>query len=303
MNKQSQRFVREYFDYLRVEKSCSANTFAAYQRDISLYVEFLNGEGIEDFAKVDAQTLSLFVGHLLTEANDGKAFAVTSARRIIAAVKGLHRFLYREEYLPTNPADGLAVPKAPEKLPDVLTISQANALLDQEFPDTPMGLRDRAMLEMLYGCGLRVSELVGLDASALFAEEGYVRVTGKGNKTRIAPLAGTALRALADYLENGRPFLLRGKQTPALFISRRGGRLSRQAVCTVCEHAGLAIGVKNLHPHTLRHSFATHLLEGGADLRVIQEMLGHASISTTQIYTHVSRAHLEQEYFAAHPRA
>jgi integrase/recombinase XerD len=225
--------------------------------------------------------------------------------RRLSAVKGLHKFLVREEYTAKNPSDLIQPSKLPQRLPDVLSVAKVEALLEQPFPQTPTGLRDRAILEVLYGCGLRVSELTGLDGGDVFFDEGYLRVTGKGNKMRIAPLVGAAARALSAYLSEGRPALEAKAKSrcPAVFLNGRGGRLSRQSVHSICSRAGLAVGIENLHPHTLRHSFATHLLEGGADLRVIQEMLGHADISTTQIYTHVSRAHIREEYLNAHPRA
>ena len=169
---------------------------------------------------------------------------------------------------------------------------------------TPLEIRDATMMEVLYGCGLRVSELVGLDLDRVRFDEGTLRVLGKGSKERLVPFSGMAVVRLREYLEKSRPYLTCSKAHPcaALFLNARGGRLSRQSVHKIVEKAGLSIGVKNLHPHTLRHSFATHLLEGGADLRSIQEMLGHSDISTTQIYTHVQTAHLREEYLAAHPR-
>ena len=178
-------------------------------------------------------------------------------------------------------------------------------MLSQPFGDDAAGLRNRAILEVLYGCGLRVSELTGLDSGGLLLDEGFLRVVGKGSKERVAPIAGAAADALRNYLERGRPELAKpyAKPTSAVFLNARGGRLTRQSVHAIVARAGLSIGVENLHPHTLRHSFATHLLSGGADLRVIQEMLGHSDISTTQIYTHVDRAHIHDEYISAHPRA
>ena len=186
-----------------------------------------------------------------------------------------------------------------------MSIDQVTAFLDQPFPATSAGLRDKAILELLYGCGLRVSELTGLNLHDIQFDQGFLRVCGKGDKDRISPISGAAARALDDYLRNARgPLSLAGERpTPAVFLNARGTRLSRQSVHKIVANAGRAVGAKGLHPHTLRHSYATHMLEGGADLRTIQEILGHSDISTTQIYTHVSRTHIREEYLNAHPRA
>ena len=178
-------------------------------------------------------------------------------------------------------------------------------MLSRPLGSGPLALRNQAILEVLYGCGLRVSECTGLDLGDCILEEGYLRVVGKGGKERISPISGAALEALGAYLERGRPALAKpyAKPTAAVFLNVRGGRLTRQSVHAIVADAGRLVGVDNLHPHTLRHSFATHMLEGGADLRVIQEILGHSDISTTQVYTHVSRTHIREEYLSAHPRA
>ena len=305
-------YLTEFLDYLRIERGSSDNTIAAYRRDLELYLAFLRLEGVGDLLEVTRDDIALFEGWLaegkpglLPDGGLSAPEKPSTRTRRLSAVKGLHKHLVREEHTRKNPADLLQPAKKPQRLPDVLTVAQVTALLEQPFPDTPAGLRDRAVLEVLYGCGLRVSELTGLDTGDLFLREGFLRVTGKGNKTRIAPIVGAAARALSSYLEEGRPQLeaKARARTSAVFLNARGGRLTRQTVHALCARAGLAVGVGNLHPHTLRHSFATHLLEGGADLRVIQEMLGHADISTTQIYTHVTRAHIREEYLSAHPRA
>jgi integrase/recombinase XerD len=186
----------------------------------------------------------------------------------------------------------------------VLSIEQARALLEQPFAPTASAQRDRAMLEVLYGCGLRVSELCGLDLRFVMADEGLVRVLGKGSKERVVPLLGAAASALEEYVRVWRPQLVRvGRPEDAVFLNRRGRRLSRQTVHAVCERYGRLVGIEGLHPHTLRHSYATHLVEGGADLRVVQELLGHANIATTQIYSNIDRTHVRWEYLTAHPRA
>ena len=229
---------------------------------------------------------------------------MTSIDRHISVLKGFHRFCVRDGYARGNPAATVRLPKPPDKLPDVLTIDQVNALLDQAVGDSPRQLRDRAILEVLYGCGLRVSECANLNLADCFFDDGFLRVIGKGDKERITPISGCALDALVAYLERGRPALVKpANPTSAVFLNTRGGRLSRQSIHKIVAKAGISIGVENLHPHTLRHSFATHMLAGGADLRVIQEILGHSDISTTQVYTHVNRVHIQEEYLSAHPRA
>ena len=221
-------------------------------------------------------------------------------------MRSFHKFCVREGITEVNPVASVPLPKVPSRLPEAKSIEEIGRLLDQPFPDTPAGIRDHAMLEVLYGCGLRVSELVGLDYGSLLTEEGLVRVHGKGGKDRLVPIMGTAASALANYLVEGRPHL-RSKASPqdphAIFLNARGGRISRRSVCKIVERYGHKVGIEGLHPHTLRHSFATHMLEGGADLRVLQEMLGHSDISTTQIYTHVDRSHIREEYLSTHPRA
>lgn len=290
----------EYLAHLRIERGCSPLTVEAYGSDLADYLCFLDEVGIERPDRVDRDTVVAYEADLME-----RGYAISSIDRHISVVKGFHRFCAAEGHAPSNPASTVRLPKPPAKLPDVLSIDQVGTLLDGLAADDAAGLRDRALLEVLYGCGLRVSECTGLNLSDCTFDEGYLRVTGKGSKQRIAPIAGCALRALRTYLEEGRPVLSKPYASPtaAVFLNARGGRLSRQSVHKIVARAGLAIGVENLHPHTLRHSFATHLLEGGADLRAIQEILGHADISTTQIYTHVNRAHIQEEYRAAHPRA
>lgn len=234
--------------------------------------------------------------------------AVTTVRRRISAVRGYHRFLVREGLTDANPADAVDIPKAADRLPDVLSIEKVGEMLDAFVGTRPSDLRDRALLEVLYGCGLRASEAVGLDMEAVNFDDGFLRVFGKGSKERIVPIAGAAERALRRYLAEGRPALARAAANPtadataAVFLNQRGGRLGRQSVFNLARKAGRVIGRYDLHPHTLRHSFATHMLKGGADLRVLQEILGHADMSTLQVYTHLDRTHLHEEYAHAHPR-
>lgn len=236
-----------------------------------------------------------------------RGLAPSSIERKLSAVKGLHKFLVREQITTNHPTSGLPLPKVPERLPDVLSIQDVERLLSQPFPDGPLGVRDRAILETMYGCGVRVGEIVGLDVKDLDLDEGFMRVFGKGSKERMVPVAGMAAHALDAYLRTSRPFL-RPKRSvsvadSALFVNSRGGRLSRQSVFRIVRAYGDHVSIEGLHPHTLRHSFATHMLQGGADLRALQEMLGHADISTTQVYTHVDRIHIREEYLSTHPRA
>ena len=289
----------DYLSYLRIERGRAPLTLESYTRELGAYVSFLEGRSVREAEEVTRSDVAAYEMHLAEE-----GYAASSIKHRLSTVKGLHRYLVREGIAASNPAATLPAPKTPQKLPDVLSIRQVDALLSQPFPSTPVGARDKTILELLYGSGLRVSECCGLNSDDCLLDEGYLRIRGKGGKERIAPIAGAALRALLSYLDEARPQLANvRKPTAAVFLNARGGRLTRQSVHAIVARAGLAIGEKHLHPHTLRHSFATHLLEGGADLRAIQEMLGHSDISTTQIYTHVDRSHIREEYLHAHPRA
>lgn len=288
----------EYLGYLAVERGCSDNTIAAYGRDLARYVTWLAERGVTDPEAVTRELVEEHVGALMEV-----GLAPASVERAVSAIKGLHRFMVTDELCTAFPTSDLPLPAKPARLPDVISREGAARLLDQPFPQTPTGLRDRAILEVLYGCGLRASELSGLDVRAVLLDEALLRVFGKGSKERVVPLMGTALSALEAYLDRGRGALAGARPSPAVFLNARGGRLSRQSVHAIVEKYGRVVGLSGLHPHTLRHSFATHLLEGGADLRVVQELLGHANIATTQLYTHVDRTHVRRVYLAAHPRA
>ena len=292
--------MEEYLSHLRVERGSSPLTVSAYTTDLRDYASFLDGRGVGDADDVDRACVVAYEADLVD-----RGYATSSVDRRVSVIKGFHRFLVREGYARRNPTDTLQLPKPPERLPDVLSASQVGAMLAACTGDGPPEMRNRAILEVLYGCGLRVSECTGLDLGDCIIEEGYLRVVGKGGKERISPISGAALEALGAYLERARPALAKpyAKPTAAVFLNARGGRLTRQSVHAIVADAGRLVGVDNLHPHTLRHSFATHMLEGGADLRVIQEILGHSDISTTQVYTHVSRTHVREEYLSAHPRA
>ena len=288
----------EYLSYLAVERGSSANTVSSYGRDLARYVGWLAERGVRDPEDVTRRLVEEHVAELVE-----CGLAPASVERALSAIKGMHRFMVADEICAAFPTSDMPLPSKPERLPDVISVEDAARLLDQPFPQTPAGLRDRAVLEVLYGCGLRASELVGLDLRAVLLDEGLLRVFGKGEKERVVPVLGTAADALGAYLDRGRGALVGRRPTDAVFLNVRGGRISRQSVHAIVEKYGRVVGIKGLHPHTLRHSFATHLLEGGADLRVVQELLGHANIATTQLYTHVDRSHVRRVYLAAHPRA
>lgn len=295
------RCCEEYLEYLSVERGYAGNTLSAYRRDLGAYVCFLQERGIDDPDAVTRRDIEDFI-----VARHDAGYAASSVNRCLSSVKGLHRFLAREGLAQATPASGVNFSRVDERLPDCLSIEAVGALLDQPFPPTDAGARDRAILEVLYGCGVRASELVGLDMDDVYLDDEFLRVVGKGSKERVVPIAGAAARALGSYLEGARTSFARHSRSgvpSAVFLNARGGRISRQSVHALVERYGRLVGIEGLHPHTLRHSFATHMLAGGADLRVLQEILGHASISTTQIYTHIDRTHLREVYLSAHPRA
>ena len=298
--------LHPFLDFVQVERGSSKNTIDAYRRDLKRYIAWLKKKNLSDPKRISRQDIETYLESL---AEDG--LSACSIRRNLSAVRGFHRFMVAEKICKNHPSVHIEPPKMPSHLPSVLSVSQVGNILDQTWPQTAVGLRDRAILEVLYGCGLRVSELVGLNILRVDFDNELLRVLGKGSKERLVPLLGTAKKSLSEYLETGRPSLVsssavRAKEAlseGAVFLNQRGGRLTRQAIFTIVERAGRIGGVEGLHPHTLRHSFATHLLEGGADLRVVQEILGHADIQTTQIYTHLEQSHIKGVYFSAHPRA
>jgi integrase/recombinase XerD len=306
------RGAATWLAHLRVERGASPHTLRAYGRDLERYLAFLRGRGVREVAEVTEQHVSDFLAHLRTGDDEHPPLAASSAARTLVAVRGWHRFLALEGEVTLDPAQDVAPPVPPRRLPKAIGIGQVEALIDASgLGETPAALRDRALLEVLYGCGARVSEAVGIDLDdlALDAADGdgpaMVRLFGKGRKERLVPLGRFARDSVEAWLVRGRPALAaRGRGTPALFLNQRGGRLSRQSAWTVLRTAAERAGLSgHVSPHTLRHSFATHLLDGGADVRVVQELLGHASVSTTQIYTLVTAQHLREVYAQAHPRA
>jgi integrase/recombinase XerD len=290
--------VDTFLNYLVIEKGLRPNTISAYARDLRAYHETLEELGVVDPERLSRDALEFHAIRL-----SRRGLSPASRARMLSTLRHFHRFLAREGSAPEGIGDRISRPKLPRRLPSVLTLAQIEMLLAQ--PDTtPLGQRDRAMLEMAYGAGLRVSELCGLTPDAVVSEQRIVRVTGKGGKQRVVPYGRPADRALARYLNDGRPFLAAGRVTPFVFVNARGTGLSRVGFFKrLKQHAASAGIERRVSPHVLRHSFATHLLEGGADLRLVQELLGHADISTTQIYTNLDTRHILEAHRAFHPRA
>ncbi|MEY9951041.1 site-specific tyrosine recombinase XerD [Leifsonia sp. EB34] len=294
--------VDAFLRHVAIERGLSANTVAAYRRDLTVYTEWLDGEGIRDVREVVPLTVSTYLAHLASRQES--PLTATSLARMLSTVRGFHRFLLEEGRVEVDAARDIRPPKQPSTLPKAITVDQVAALLAACDGDELDQLRDKALLELMYATGARVSEAVGLNVDDVIDTD-VVRLTGKGAKQRIVPLGSFAQAAVAAYLVRARPVLsVRGRATPALFLGMRGARLSRQNVWLIiraaAERAQLGVEVS---PHTLRHSFATHLLAGGADVRVVQELLGHSSVATTQIYTLVTADALRDVYATAHPRA
>ena len=291
--------VEGFLAWLELERGLSSHTISSYGRDLAQYAVYLDKQGVADWAAVGEQSVSEWTAYL------SKAdYARSSQARKLSAIRMLARYLVREGLRTDDFTEFVLSPKLSRKLPEVLTHEELKRLLAAPPIDTPYGLRDRAMLELFYSSGLRVSELCGILLQAINLDEGYVRVFGKGSKERIAPIGGTAVAAVRDYLTGGRPHFVKAKTGSALFLSQQGRAISRKMVWVMIkQHAARAEIKKPIKPHLLRHSFATHLLEGGADLRAIQEMLGHSDISTTQIYTSVQTARLADEHALYHPRS
>jgi integrase/recombinase XerD len=301
-----ERSTRGWLDHLRVERGAAANTLGSYQRDLVRYRQFLADRGINDFAAVGESDVTAFLASLREGAPERPPLSASSAARTLVAVRGLHRFLVMEGATDTDPAVGVAPPRVPKRLPKAISVKDVETLLlTASLGGISTTLRDRAMLEVLYGAGARIGEAVGLDLDDIDLEQGSVRLVGKGSKERVVPLGSYARDAVRAYTVRARPSMaLRGKGTPAIFLNLRGGRLSRQGAWAVIHAAAQRAGLGDkVSPHTLRHSFATHMLDGGADIRVVQELLGHASVTTTQIYTMVTVQRLREVYAEAHPRA
>ncbi len=293
------RILRAYIQYITAERGLSANSLAAYRRDLTRYITFLDEQrGGTPPGEATKEDVAVFFAWLR-----GKELAASSIARCMSAVRVFHRFLLNEDLAKSNPTTTLDTPKLERHLPEVLTHSEIERLLNAPDVTTDLGVRDRAMLECSYATGLRVSELLSLDVRNLHFDESYVRVVGKGNKERVVPIGRKAVEQITLFIDRVRPALLNGSDTTILFLNWRGKPLTRMSFWQMLKkHAKAARITKVVSPHTMRHSFATHLLEGGADLRAVQEMLGHSSIATTQIYTHVDRERLKAMHKKCHPR-
>jgi len=298
--------LETYLSHLRVERGLSQNTAGAYRRDLSRYLNFLRSRAVTDPSAITSTDVSDFLLAIRSGADGASSLAPASASRCITAVRGWHKFIAEEGITVDNPAAQVKPPAIAKRLPKALSISQVEALIEAaNIDDSPLGLRDRALIELLYATGARISEVVSLSIDDFDRDNGVVRLFGKGSKERLVPVGRYALAALDAYLVQSRPILgLKGTGSPAIFLNTLGRPLSRQSAWAVLQGAAKRANLsEHISPHTLRHSFATHLLNGGADVRVVQEMLGHASVTTTQIYTKVTIDHLREVYATSHPRA
>ena len=293
--------LEDYIHFLKIERQLAANTITSYRRDLTDYMEFIDNSEVES---IDAVTRQSIISYLQVMKNEGKSARTVS--RHISSIRSFHQFLLREKVTTNDPTVHLELPKIEQKLPRVLSVDEVGKLIDAPDQSKPQGVRDVALLELLYGTGMRVSELISLDLDNIHLSMGFVRVFGKGGKERIIPLGNKAIEACTKYVNEVRPKFIAKQSEPqhALFVNMRGGRLTRQGCWKLLKAHALSVKIqKKMTPHILRHSFATHLIENGADLRAVQELLGHADISTTQIYTHVSRNRLKEVYVKFHPRA
>ena len=293
-------FVEAFMEFIRFEKGLSANTQAAYRRDLSKFVEFLkNNHNLNDWKDVKKKDIISYLSWEMDQGAENSSIA-----RSFSTIKSLYKFLVAEEYVDLNPTTDLGSPRIKRKLPQVLSIEEVDRLMEEPNVMLPLGLRDRAMLELMYGTGIRVSELLALQIEDINTMAGFLRCLGKGRKERIVPVNQTAIKWVERYLAKARQILISRNQVRTLFLNAHGRNLSRQGFFKILAQYGEKSGIKKeITPHTLRHSFATHLLENGADLRAVQEMLGHADISTTQIYTHLTKSRLREVYQQCHPRA
>lgn len=302
------RFKQEldlYIQFIKLEKGLSTNSIVSYKNDLNRYLQFLIVEKkITDLAGVTLSHIEDFLNFLI----DNELLAASSLARNISSIRGFHEFAVVEGISVANPAELVDLPKKAQKLPEILDTVEIEAMLDTPDTSKPAGIRDKAILECLYGTGMRVSELTDLETDRMFFEIGFIRVIGKGSKERLVPVGEIAQEALEHYIEQARPLFFNPKKAEKarnkVFLNQRGGALTRMSVWNIVQKAAKEADItKKVYPHIFRHSFATHLLEGGADLRAVQEMLGHSSILTTEIYTHVDRSLLHQTHKQFHPRA
>jgi integrase/recombinase XerD len=294
--------VLDFLSYLELERGLSRNTLYAYRTDLHQYGEFLTEHDC-DALKARPGDIAEFLAELAT-GNGRPPCSASTIHRKAACLRSFYKHLRRDELIGDDPTAALSAPRRAKKLPQVLNYSEVQLLLAAPRGDEPTTVRDRALLEVMYACGLRASETIGLELSDIDLREGFLRARGKGSKERLVPLGRQAIAAIGVYMRSGRPKLVGERHEPKLFVNFRGGPLTRQGLYKIVKRHARAAGLSSrMSPHTLRHSFATHLLAGGCDLRAVQEMLGHADIATTQLYTHLSGERLKEVYFSAHPRA
>lgn len=291
--------IDHFTHFLAVEKGLSANTLESYQRDLVMYVSYLREAGVKE---IQDSSRTHIIGYLMSLQQKGRATATLS--RNMASIRAFYQFLVRDKWMNNDPSIHLETPKIEKRLPKVLSVDEVERLLEGPDMTNPAGIRDKAMLELLYATGIRVSELVNLQISDVNLEMGFLKCMGKGSKERIIPLGRIAIEVVLKYMQAGRPRLMKASSEHALFLNHLGKKITRQGFWKIIKKYAQKAGVRiEITPHTLRHSFATHLLENGADLRSVQEMLGHADISTTQIYTHITRSRIKDVYAKTHPRA
>jgi integrase/recombinase XerD len=292
-------FLKEYLATLKIEKNLAQNTVNSYKSDLTSFLNFMAQSGVNELSEIKSKHITSFF-KLLKEAGLNE----TSAARYFSSIKGFFKYLSKNEYIKSNPVERISPPKISRKLPEVLNIHEINLILDQPYVKDTIGLRDKAILELFYACGTRVSELINIKVNDLFLSEEVIRVFGKGSKERLVPIGSSAIKWIKKYLTKSRPLLVKNiKSENYLFLNQRGTKFSRMGIWKIVRQYVKQAGIeKNVHPHTFRHSFATHLIEGGADLRAVQEMLGHSDISTTQIYTHIDRDYIKLVHKKFHPR-
>lgn len=305
MNDEFELNKKLFTDYLRIEKSLSENTISAYTFDLDKFFDYTeNVKLIDSLKKISETTVTDFLNYISNKGTKReKEYSSKSVSRFVSSLKSFFKYLEAEEIIRANPLENIDSPKNSRLLPEVLSIEETDLILSKPDVTDKLGLRDKALLETMYACGLRVSETINLEISNVFFDDGYVRVFGKGSKERIVPIGKTAIKFIDKYIKESRSILKNDKSGNYVFLNFRGSKLSRMGILDIIKKYSAEAAIsKSVHPHTLRHSFATHLLKGGADIRIIQEMLGHSDISTTQIYTHIDKDYLIEVHKTFHPR-